>query len=71
MTGPRGGMHAGVRARRATGAAALSVGHGDHAPTPKPTVMCHARFLKAFQKSNSMIQMPNQFFYTQEGMLNY
>ena len=26
---------------------------------------------KASQKSHSMIQMPNQLFYTQEGMLGY
>jgi len=44
----------------------MAHGSGDRGRTLKLTRIVMRTTFKAFQKSNPMIQMPNQFFYTQE-----
>ena len=53
------------------GAPTTAQGSGDRVHAMKLAGNVMRTTFKVFQKSNSMIQMPNQFFYTQEDMLNY
>ena len=55
------------RGRRAD----MAQGSGDRCQKLKLTGIITRTTFKAFQKSNPMIQMSNQFFYTQEGTKGY
>jgi len=46
----------------------MAQGSGDRGQTLKLSGIIMRTTFKAFQKSNPMIEMPNQFFYTQVGI---